>query len=113
MKYIVLKTQLAGVEQKVPIIFPNFLVHKDVARYITGMLIREHKRDKEITVASAGEVSMVHLSCFGKSETTKAESDPDDADLIEFFEYTQGLSDSISPKALEVLELAKKRRRER
>lgn len=91
MKYIVLKSSLAGMEQKIPIIFPNFMVHSFVAKYIAGMLIRQHGHSPNITVASAGSINLISIVCFGDSESCKTKSDPNDANLISMFEYFQGL----------------------
>lgn len=91
MKYIILKSTLAGEEQKIPIIFPDFMVHILVAKYMVGMLIKQHDRNPHITVASAGSITISNIECFGKSETCKVESDPNDADLIQMFDYFQGL----------------------
>lgn len=92
MKYIVLKAELNnGLEQRIPIIFPNFLVHDHVAKYFAELLIREYKRQPEITVASAGEINFGPVTCYGKSESCKVSSDPGDDVLINMFDYTQGL----------------------
>jgi len=92
MKYIVLKTKVGDMEQRVPIIFPDFLVHSDVAKYVAGMLIRIHDRDPNITVSSAGFIELGDVKCYGESETCKVKSNPDrDGGLIEMFEYTNGL----------------------
>jgi hypothetical protein len=100
MKYIVLRSKLAGVEQKIPIIFPNFLVHKHVSKYFAGLLIREYGRDSDITVSSAGDINLNDFTCSGKSETCGVSSDPNDQDLIMSFEYTQGVEGALSLKDL-------------
>ena len=100
MKYIVLKTEVNGLVQKVPIIFPNFMVHMFVAKYVAGLLIREHKHDPEITVSSAGSIELGEVFCSGESETCKVKSDPEDAELIKYFEYTQGIEGTINPADL-------------
>ncbi len=92
MKYIVLKTKTRnGIVQKVPIIFPNFLVHQDVAKYLAGLLIKLHDREDNITVASAGEIDLGRVYCYGKSETCKVGSSPDDNEMIEMYKYLNGI----------------------
>lgn len=91
MKYIVLKSTLAGVEQKIPIIFPNFMVHSHVAKFMAGLLIRCHGRSTDIKVVSAGDITMNVLACTGKSETCKVSADPGDQDLIQMYDYFQGI----------------------
>lgn len=96
MKYIVLRTKMAGMEQKIPIIFPNLLVHKHVAKYITGLLIREYNGDADITIASAGNIVLGDVSCSGSSETCNSKSDIGDADLIESLDYTNGITGAFT-----------------
>lgn len=91
MKYVILKSVLAGQEQKIPIIFPNFLVHSDVAKYIAGNLIRQHGRPVDITVSSAGFINLGDVACHGESETCKVKSDPLDADVIQMHDYLFGI----------------------
>ena len=93
MKYIVLEAKLGeDLMQKIPIIFPNFLVHSDVAKYVAGLLIKQYKRDPEITVASAGFINLKVEKCFGESETCKKAADLDDEFLINSYDYTAGLT---------------------
>lgn len=96
MKYLILRTKLGDLVQKVPIIFPKFLVHAHVAKYLTGLLIREYGRDREITVANAGEISITECACFGESETTKTKSAGcEDSNLISYYDYFNGLDSEI------------------
>jgi hypothetical protein len=96
MKYIVLEADLASCPQKIPIIFPNFLVHADVAIAFANLLRKYDRKVKSrngrVTVVSAGEISMHDVQCSGKSETTKANADPNDAYMIEFYDYFHGIT---------------------
>lgn len=94
MKYIMFKHKLAGdIEQKVPIIFPNHLVHAEVARAMREVFKRQF--DTEPEIASAGEINLTGCldvdSCFGKSETLKKESHKDDAAIINLYDYLHGI----------------------
>jgi hypothetical protein len=96
MKYIVHESELASCSQKIPIIFPNFLVHADVAVAFANLIrkydLKVKSRNGKVTVVSAGEITMKDVQCSGKSETTKASADPNDAYMIEFYDYFHGVT---------------------
>lgn len=70
MKYIVIKIK-DGIA--CPIIFPNFLVHAEVMKFIGAMLNNVHRR-KKVEAVSAGDVRIDGVTCSGKSETLNLES---------------------------------------
>lgn len=87
-KYIVLEVDRkeAGL-QRLPIIFPDILVHADVAEAIMRLPnFVQHKA----TVVSAGDCS-IEAQCSGHSETLNLNSDAGDTDLINTFPYFHGI----------------------
>lgn len=104
MKYLILRTED---DRLVPIIFPNFLVHSEVAKYLGHMLNRVHDWKNE--PASAGDIHFSDVTCSGKSETLKLVSNPADADLIESYDYNHGSSDTFMNAFLKTT-MAKARR---
>lgn len=80
--------------QKVPIMFPDFMVHKDVAEYTRHLLQREHEYD-DVRTVSAGfwNVSFPtgEIRCFGESESLKFKHDPEDGTIIATYDYTNVL----------------------
>lgn len=105
MKYVMFQcTYSGGLVQKVPFIFPEFMVHADVAEYMKVMMLREHKMT-DVRPVSAGFVNLggeftstkgkvgkiggVHV--YGDSETLKLKHDPNDAAVLDFYQYTNGV----------------------
>lgn len=91
MKYIVLRYQLGSLGLvEYPIIFPNCLVHAQVAEAIRQQGMAP---GRFVGAVSAGEINSMSLTpqCYGKSETLKVSSrgDIDDA-LIATMDYLHG-----------------------
>jgi hypothetical protein len=86
MKYVVLLVKKP--EFKVPIIFPDMLVHSDVADHMKHMLSVQHKFD-DVEVFSAGFIE--NGKCYGKSTSLGVESHESDTLLIKTYSYTQGM----------------------
>ncbi|HAF2130143.1 TPA: hypothetical protein G9F27_004414 [Salmonella enterica] len=90
MKYIILRLE-GKIPREVPVIFPNLLVHADVASAITNMI--QADTDTSITgirVVSAGFCDTA-VGCHGRSESLNITSrDIDDA-VINTVDYTFGL----------------------
>lgn len=85
MKYIMfLDTKT---ESHIPIIFPNRLVHQDVAEHLDFMLLRH---DIEVELVSAGFWNKTN-GCHGKSETLDLESREIDTEIIASMDYRHGL----------------------
>ncbi|EAU0298116.1 hypothetical protein A6858_25205 [Salmonella enterica] len=91
MKYIILRLN-GKIPREVPVIFPDLLVHADVARTMTAM-IKEDSSNTHITdvrVVSAGFCNTA-VECHGKSDTLDITSrDIDDA-IINTWDYTFGI----------------------
>lgn len=85
MKYIVFRT-IDG-RQEIPIIFPNILVHIEVAQALAKLV-------KTSRVVAAGEFSSLDIdaNCHGKSTTIgiKSREDEDDS-LISNYDYHFGM----------------------
>lgn len=82
MKYIMLQRG----EQTVPVIFPDFLNHNDVARQMCGVFDLSRA-----TPVSAGSIELVALSTSGKSTTLELDAKEEDAALINTYDYFHGL----------------------
>ena len=82
MKYIMFKKPL-GVDTTLytPVIFPNALVHADVAKAMLEGPLEGH------TVHSAGEISPLGMECTGGSDTLGVKADPADTNRIQFNDY--------------------------
>lgn len=82
-KYIMLNDGL----HDIPIIFPDRLVHESVASSLL-----QHEEHKNLKVVSAGSVDIgLDCSCYGKSETLKLESRPEDGRVISMYPYMHGI----------------------
>jgi hypothetical protein len=86
MKYIMLKRGTGADEQLVPVIFPDFLNHIDVAKAMTAGLALSRA-----TVLSAGSCAVLCMSAEGKSTTLGVEARHEDAQVINVYDYCQGL----------------------
>lgn len=92
MKYIVMKINNGGIAREWPIVFPDMMVHKQVAETIQWHLMRHH--NMECRVVSAGSFSCFgdEVRCFGESETLSLESRGEvDESLIKMFDYMHGI----------------------
>jgi hypothetical protein len=76
----------------IPIIFPDTMVHKQVARQIASLLLRQHGF-KLVQVVSAGDILLSAVACTGSSETlsSKSRGNVDDA-IINSYPYFHGIS---------------------
>lgn len=93
MKYVMLEVALSGEMPpfKLPIIFPDKLIHKDMAVAARNIAWGTWPRCS-VNVVSAGEINLGAVECFGSSETLKVESREDrDARVIETYNYTHGV----------------------
>ena len=89
MKYIMFETKIGGITKKIPIIFPDFMVHKEVKNMINRILERQWK---DIKAVNAGEINIPSGCCpFGKSETLNLYSSPDDGKIIDEYDYYHGI----------------------
>lgn len=92
MKYIILRLN-GKIPREVPVIFPDLLVHADVAKAITAMIQADHDTCFNVTgihVVSAGFCD-TGVRCHGKSESLNITSREIDDAVINTVDYTFGL----------------------
>lgn len=97
MKYIMWQVG----DSKVPIIFPDHLIHKDIeagtARAVRNLWRASGMKTDSPQVVSAGFIpAMAVVSTQGESETLGIKSDPADAKIINMWDYEFG-RESIFP----------------
>jgi hypothetical protein len=96
-KYVMLRWKLSGsTAVDLPIIFPDKLVHADVAAAIMAMMeVNGYmKSDATIEPISAGMIEIILPEGLGgKSETLGLESVSQDATLIRNYAYNHGIAD--------------------
>ncbi len=87
-KYVILKSKSPdGMEYAFPIIFPDKLTHSEVAR-----ALRRHCPGSDLAeLKSAGFVSLKVNSTFGHSESLSVDSQTDDKDIINNYDYQHGI----------------------
>lgn len=90
MKYIIFQSD-APIFRLLPIIFPKYLVHADVAKYFEHLLRRSGIDNAKLY--SAGECNLFggKVTCSGRSETLNINSQPDDDIVISTYNYTGGI----------------------
>lgn len=90
MKYIMFEADLTADQKvRIPIIFPNSLVHKVIASHIR-MALCNHFGDMP-RIVSAGECIIEAHTVAGESETLKLKSAPGDMEIINSNDYMHGL----------------------
>lgn len=89
MKYIMFEIE-APVKRLVPIIFPDFMVHADIATVIRVVLEDEHKM-KVKGVKSAGTYSVLNYETSGHSDSLGIDSKKNDCDVIRMYDYFHGI----------------------
>jgi hypothetical protein len=95
VKYIMFELTLDGVTRYVPVIFPDILVHADVAKRVGAC---EPLRGKA-KVRSAGSIQWeadqwqmpARVVCSGSSETLDVTADPNDGRIIENYPHLHGI----------------------
>lgn len=93
MKYIVVEIKNGETKREWPIIFPDVMVHRQVAEHIQHLIVMEHELDNPKIIA-AGSVSFFggEVRCSGESETLNLESrGKEDEKLIKMFDYLHGI----------------------
>ncbi len=92
MKYIVVEIKNGETKREWPIIFPDTLVHRQVADIVQDHLAIDLKQDSK--AIAAGSISFFggKVRCFGESETLNLESrGKEDEKLIKMFDYLHGI----------------------
>lgn len=110
MKYVMFTVTTKGkggrafLTRKLPIIFPEDLVHKIVADYVGDLLQRVHGY-VDVRPVSAGFIRLGGklglegkritvedgVNVYGTSESLKLSHDPEDARMITLYDYNHGL----------------------
>lgn len=87
-KYVMLKVNSPdGMEYAFPVIFPDKLAHSDVFR-----ALRRHCPGNDLAgIKSAGFVALNVASAFGHSESLKVDSQAEDKDIINNYDYQHGI----------------------
>ena len=86
MKYIMFEHKVKDTATTmIPVIFPNTLIHKDVAEAITEF--HKKKYNADIKAVSAGEYNAQTGFAFGKSESLGLSSGKDDTQVINIIDY--------------------------
>lgn len=91
MKYIVLEIKNGETKREWPIIFPDMMVHSDIANVIQKHL---NQQNQESRIIAAGSVSFFggKVRCDSGSETLNIESrGSEDEKLIKMFDYLHGI----------------------
>ena len=94
MKYIVLQIRNGETVREWPIIFPDMMVHRQVAQWMGNLLEREHNLKPK--VIAAGSISFFggKVHCTGESETLNLESrGSEDENLIKMLIICMGYCD--------------------
>ncbi len=98
MKYVMFQNDEGHM---LPVIFPNAMIHSDMAEYIQHMMLM--KEDQHIEPVSAGFVSMKG-QVSGRSESLDLDSREEDAMYITFNDSVSTLPlDAMPPTVLETL----------
>jgi hypothetical protein len=89
-KYIMFENRIGEIKMLFPVIFPDKMVHKDVAAVLRHL---QPGWDKGGVVAvSAGMIEHITVDgLHGYSETLGLESNPDDASTIDVYSYAHGI----------------------
>lgn len=94
MKYVMLEVVPKGADAvafKLPIMFPDKLVHRDVALAIRDVAKSTFKGAK-VTIVSAGDAYLDDVKCSGKSESLDLTSRGErDSNVINWIDYRHGI----------------------
>lgn len=90
MKYVMMQGRLGTMKKLIPIIFPEFMVHKTVADHAKFMLMKDHKM-LDVAPVSAGNYNITSGKCYGESETLGLKAAKRDEEIILSYDYTHGI----------------------
>lgn len=92
MKYVMMHCKSSGSlpDRMVPLIFPDFLVHRDMAFWFKHYLLRYHLFS-DVQPRSAGEYNSMSGECSGGSETLNLTAHELDGAIIATYEYMHGI----------------------
>lgn len=97
MKYIMVSITTPGegpvpaLVRKLPVIFPNELVHWTVASALMPMLRTQAGTSRTVEITSAGDFLPSDILCTGSSETLNLRSDPSDTQIVRMHDYFHGI----------------------
>ena len=94
MKYIMayVENRDPDLGRYVPLIFPEVVVHSVAAEYFRWMLnVSLEVNANTISIVSAGFITD-DFECYGKSESLRLSSYPEDTTIIQCYEYRHGLN---------------------
>lgn len=94
MKYVIIQDAKTGTEY--PILFPDSLVHKDVAMYMLSNLNNNHSvAIEDCRISSAGFINSIDLNVepTGNSESLGIGAKYDDKAFIQTLDYNGGRRD--------------------
>jgi hypothetical protein len=92
MKYIVLEIKNGDTKREWPIVFPDMMVHRQVADIVQNHLAVDCKLNSRIIAAGSVSFFGGEVRCDGESETLNIESrGSEDEKLIKMFDYLHGI----------------------
>ncbi len=92
MKYIVLEIKNGDTKREWPVIFPDMMVHRQVADIVQNHLAVDCKLNSRIIAAGSVSFFGGQVRCDGESETLNIESrGSEDEKLIKMFDYLHGI----------------------
>lgn len=89
-KYVMFENKVGTLTVMFPVIFPDKMVHKDVAAHLRHLM--PGWRHGGVKAVSAGKIE--HLTVHGlggNSDTLGLESNPDDKGIIDDYSYMHGI----------------------
>ena len=89
-KYVMFKNKIGDLEVLFPVIFPDKMVHSDVAKGLRSFM--PGWRSKGVEPVSAGKIEHLEIRGLGgDSETLGLSSEQGDKDVIENYSYAHGI----------------------
>lgn len=85
-KYIMLNVSFGSIEKKIPIIFPDILVHDDIFKVVKAIPMMETAE-----VVGAGDIDIFARTISSKSVTLKIGPRDEDIVTINVYEYLHGV----------------------
>lgn len=99
MKYVIIKVNRdkLGITQVIPVIFPDIIVHKDMAEYVIHMIMMSDNEPTELPIVnSAGFCDLETGRCWGRSESLEVESSVADKYVIKYADSASCIEEGVS-----------------
>jgi hypothetical protein len=90
MKYVMFRVKHGAVSRDVPVMFPDILVHQEVARAMMPCM-RRHFDNANISLVSAGDFDQMDCKCSGESTSLGLKARPEDGNIILTYAYLHGI----------------------